>query len=549
MGMLVTTPAMSKTEQQLVADWQALAESRTHGVPIPEGARDGLSLEQQDAVRAATADSGVGMIAGVAGTGKTTVFGRIREAYETAGYRVVGEAYSATAAQELQRGSGIASRTIALAETTGRDLDQRTVLVLDEAGRIPSLELARIVDEVRTANAKLILSGDWRQLQPIGPGAALPYLSMETARIASEASAELQTIRRQTDPDLLSVAEVAATGNAAAALRAAAAQERVAVRPITDMALHEAARRVADALEQGSTVGLVAYRVDAKHLNQAVRTELQARGRLAEDKATYRVGTSEVGLAPGDLVAFTRNRYQDLGVRNGQRAEVIAVSAETREVLLWLTEFVREDRRGNVLRHGVPARFHDGTREQVISEPERAAVLGPGAVEDGLIRHDYVRTVDAAQGMTVERAVIFAHYDTQRMDRQWTAVAFTRARHDLQVVLSAEGMVQAEQATPTFERAHWPSRRQEQSQQQLPLLDHQMVTAVLAHAESLMARDRLGATTLTYPRIERDAERESGHVRMPEREERRRHEWGASLGTRRDETCTVAIQRSGRHHG
>ena len=498
LGALVTTAVMIRTEQMLVTGWQALAGMCGHEVPVPRGALDGLSPEQQDAVRAATVESGIGMITGLAGTGKTTVFERIRQAYEARGYCVVGEAYSAAAAQELQHGSGIASRTIALAETTGRHLDRHTVLVLDEAGRIPSGQMARIVAEVRAAGGKLILSGDWRQLQPIGPGAALPYLAMETVRVAPNARADLQAIRRQTDPQLRQVAEAAAAGHAALALRIAAAQERVTVQSTTETALHEAARHVAEALERGSTIGLVAYRVEAEHLNQMVRGKLQARGRLPEDMATYRAGQREIGLAPGDLIAFTQNRYRDFGVRNGQRAEVVAVNAETRTVLVRLTDSVREGRQGNAIRGGVPSRFHDGTREHVISQPERTVILAPEAVENGLLRHDYARTVDAAQGVTVDRAVVFTHYDTQRLDRQWGAVAFTRARYDVRVVLSAEGAAQAEQAASTFERGHWPLRGQDQGQQ-LPVSRSQTVAAVLSQAERLLARDRPGRTTLGYP--------------------------------------------------
>lgn len=499
LGTLVTTPAMIRIEQQLIVDWKALAEQHRHGVTVPETALVGLSSEQQDAVRAATAESGIGMITGMAGTGKTMVFDRVRQAYEAAGYRVIGEAYSAAAAQEVRRGSGITSRTIALAETAGRHLDRYTVLVLDEAGRIPSGQLARIVEDVRAADAKLILCGDWRQLQPIGPGAALPYLAMETARVSPDASADLQAIRRQTEPELRRVAEAAATGRPALALQAAVAQDRVVLQPTTDTAVREAARHLADALEHGSTIGLVAYRAETQLFNETVRRELRARGRLPDDAAIYQVGQRAFGLAPSDLVAFTQNRYQDFGVRNGQRAEIVAVNAQTREVLVRLTESVREDRVGQVVRGGVPANFHDGIRVHDIPDPERSAVLTVQDVERGLIRHDYARTVDAAQGLTADRAVVLSHYDAQRLDRQWAAVAFTRSRYDLRVVLSAEGAVQAEHAGPTLERSHWPAGSRDENQQQNPLRDRDTVAAILTQTERLLARDRPGSTTLGHP--------------------------------------------------
>lgn len=218
----------------------------------------------------------------------------------------------------------------------------------------------------------------------------------------------------------------------------------------------------------------------------------------------------EFRLAPGDLVAFTQNRYRDLGVRNGQRAEVVAVHSEAREVLVRLTETVREDHAGHIVRGGVPVLFHDGARVHEIPNPERAVVLTAEDVERGLIRLDYVRTVDAAQGLTVDRAVVLAHYETQRLNRQWAAVAFTRARHDLRVVLSAEGAVQVERATPTWERAHWPHASEDRDM----FLDRDTVAAVLAQTERLLARDRPGSTTLGYAAADmlaQDARQRYGH--------------------------------------
>jgi conjugative relaxase-like TrwC/TraI family protein len=505
----VTTPAMIRVEERLLKGWRALAEQHEHGVPASAAMLARLSAEQQDAVRAATAASGVGLVTGVAGAGKTTVFALVREAYEAAGYRVVGEAYSAAAAQALQQGSAIPSRTIALAETAGRDLDHHMVLVLDEAGRIPAGQLARIVDDVRAADAKLILSGDWRQLQPIGPGAALPRLAAETAGIAPEAGADLQAIRRQTDPDVRQVAEAAAAGRAAEALREAVAQHRVGIQPTTEAALEDAAEYLADALERGSAIGLVAYRAETRPLNDAVREALRMRGQLPEDAATYQVGERAFALAPGDLVAFAQNRY-DLGVRNGQRTEVVAVNPETREVLLRLTDAVREDRAGHVVRSGVPAQFHDGTRVHEATEPERTVVLTAEHIERALVRHDYARTVDAAQGLTVDRAVVLTHYETQRLDRQWAAVAFTRARRDLRVVVNADGAGQEGQAALLKEPAHWPSERAS-GQRQLPLLGHEAVAEVLTQTERLLARDRPGSTTLAHPAEESRARDDRGH--------------------------------------
>jgi hypothetical protein len=95
-----------------------------------------LRDEQREAASfLTTAPGSVQMLSGLAGTGKTYVQRVCREAWESAGLRVVGAALSAKAAGELQYGSGIRSRTIAsllkAAEVTNVHLPEMTT-PLDE---------------------------------------------------------------------------------------------------------------------------------------------------------------------------------------------------------------------------------------------------------------------------------------------------------------------------------------------------------------------------------------------------------------------------------
>ncbi|MEI4600223.1 AAA family ATPase, partial [Klebsiella pneumoniae] len=85
------------------------------------------------------------MVVGYAGTGKSAMLGVAREAWESAGYQVQGLALSGIAAENLESGSGIASRTIASIEHQwgqGRELlTDKSILVIDEAGMIGTRQM------------------------------------------------------------------------------------------------------------------------------------------------------------------------------------------------------------------------------------------------------------------------------------------------------------------------------------------------------------------------------------------------------------------------
>jgi ATP-dependent exoDNAse (exonuclease V) alpha subunit len=115
----------------------------------------------------------------MAGDGKTTMLRSAREVWEARGYQVQGVALAAVAAQGLENEAKIPSQTIAKLfysiDHPQKDarplLNDRTVLVVDEAGMVGTLQMARLVEEAEKAGAKLALVGDERQLQPIEQGA------------------------------------------------------------------------------------------------------------------------------------------------------------------------------------------------------------------------------------------------------------------------------------------------------------------------------------------------------------------------------------------
>ena len=186
-----TTRKMLALELGLAATAQALAAKTGHGVDpalCRRHAAAGLSTEQVRALGHITGGADLAAVVGHAGTGKSTLLGAARAVWAAAGYRVRGAALSGIAAEGLQQGAGIASRTIAALLHQWREgrekLTAGDVLVIDEAGMVGSRDLAALLAAVRAAGAKLVLVGDAEQLQPIAAGA--PFRAI-VERVGAEA--------------------------------------------------------------------------------------------------------------------------------------------------------------------------------------------------------------------------------------------------------------------------------------------------------------------------------------------------------------------------
>ena len=142
-----STPELLATERELL---QGALERRGEGagqvdertVEAALAGRPELSKEQAAMVRGLTeSGDGLQVVLGRAGSGKTYALQSAREAWEAAGYEVLGAALAARAASELEAGSGIRSRTLARLLLDARDLQRSplaamSVVVLDEAGMV-----------------------------------------------------------------------------------------------------------------------------------------------------------------------------------------------------------------------------------------------------------------------------------------------------------------------------------------------------------------------------------------------------------------------------
>jgi len=530
----ITTPEMITVEQRLLDQWRELLTRGGHQV-APQNVERAirrwesahnrqLSSAQKAAVYAITSDRAIAVVVGAAGSGKTASLEVARDAYERAGYYVRGEAWTAVAKDAMARQAGIVCQTIAAAEVRGRSLSARAVTIVDEAAIVSATHLQRLVSEVAASGGKLVLVGDERQLQPLGPGATFGHLAREAARQAAESSSTMQEILRQqrATQEVKEIAALAASGRPDAALRRADEAGRVWIHAYHDAMLRAAARAVVDGrIVSKDTMGLVPTRSEAAQLNAMIRKELRGRGILSSGDVRYAAEGGQarrgIALAVGDRVAFTTNDYH-AGVYNGMRGTVIGISP-SRDVSVKLDESYHRLGLGGTVRSD-PVVVDDAAAPRTVRGPEAAQYVNVPAYQvaprmsEGYtyLTHDYARTLPRAQGATIDRAVVAAHVESNAFCRQWGTVAFTRHREDVQVHLSAAGM--EHDRVPTYEPGHWPrGTRQEGwadpvqraaaalnhwSSEPEPVPDDMVLAEAMDEAAGRLAQDRPGPSTLDY---------------------------------------------------
>ena len=129
------------------------------------GRNPGLTDEQRDLVRAlCTSGHRIQCAIGRAGAGKTTTMAAARDAWEGAGWRVIGTAVKGEAARTLHAATGMPTETLAWYfahdDPHRAPLDARTVLIVDEASTISDRDLDRLMWLAGQTGATLRLIGD-----------------------------------------------------------------------------------------------------------------------------------------------------------------------------------------------------------------------------------------------------------------------------------------------------------------------------------------------------------------------------------------------------
>lgn len=398
------------SEELLDAEDRLLQLSRTTtGPTIPlatiervsrksDSERRMLGPDQASALSAiAVSGRVVDVLVGPAGAGKTTAMYALRRAWEREHGRgsVVGLAPSSGAAQVLGEDLGIASENTAkwwqTHLQTGETFSAKQLVIIDEASLAGTLSLDRITRLAADAGAKVLLVGDYAQLQAVDAGGAFGLLAKDRGDVA-----ELVDVHRFTH-EWEKRASLDLRHGHAEVLEAYAEHDRIVEGGTEAMTEAAYAAWRTDQRAGRTTVLIADSNESVTMLNTRARTDLILDGMVRGPRETdLHDGTQ---AASGDIVITRRNdrrlRAGGSWVRNGDR---------------WRVLDVRPDGSMLVRREG---------------RNRGASLLLPGGYVSEHVDLGYAVTSFRAQGITTDTAHVLVDAS---LTRESLYVAMTRGR-------------------------------------------------------------------------------------------------------------------------
>lgn len=390
--------------------------------------------KQCQAVRHITIDSGrVALMSGAAGSGKSMSSKMVVQAFEEAGYKVIGASVSWKATRNFESEAGAKSQSVASLVQSIKNgkspLDAKTVLCIDEHGMCGSADTSVILKEAERVGAKVVLIGESSQLVPISEGSA--FAAIEAALKANgdidgklpkqEKTAVLDDIQRQRQAWHRDAVYAMRAGDAEASLAAFETNGLLTTTDTKQEAIGKAVDAYMDAKGRTDEVlMLAATRADVCELNRIARERLKQRGDIAKTDVVVTVSYGELegyadsytiketrAFSARERVVFKKNDIKGIGVINGDEGTIEKV-VQTREGAEFTVKLDGKDGQAGKTVTFSTADYDSLDWCQAIS-------------------------VHSSQGKTVEEVVMLCDPDSGIMNRNLAYVGISRSRGDTRI--------------------------------------------------------------------------------------------------------------------
>ena len=484
-GRQFTTAETIRTEKEILRQMQQGCGRAEQIVPIQAAVAHTEKQQHLNAGQRAAAEEiltsrdVVQGLEGRAGVGKTTLLKSVREAAEQRGYVVEGFAPTSRAANQL-RDAGISADTLQGFLVRARQpTADRHLYMVDESSLASTKQVRDFLSKLDSGD-RVLLIGDTRQHQGVEAGKPFEQLvnaGMRTAQLD-------QIVRQREAPELLQAVEHLSRGEIAEGVALLEQQGRVT--EIADPQQRIAAIARSYAASPDNTIVVSPDNASRRQINQAVRSELQALGKIASEDHAMRVlaprsdmtgadRTWAARYAVNDVLHYPRGS-QDIGIEKQSYTQVIAthpkdnlltVQKEDGKTVTYsparlygvtvYRELEREFAVGDRLSFTAPSKELGvanrdlGTVQRIDKNGQLSVKMDNGksvSFDANQMRHfdhGYAVTSHSSQGLTADRVLV--NIDTnshpELINPRFAYVSVSRAAHDAQIYTNAASSLTA----------------------------------------------------------------------------------------------------------
>jgi conjugative relaxase-like TrwC/TraI family protein len=459
-----TTQTALEREKRIL---QIERDGRDKVTPVMEAARARVRLEgtnlnagqREAAGLMASTSNRIVAVQGFAGTGKSHMLDSARSLIESEGYQVRALAPYSSQVRAL-RELGMPANTLAsFLRARDKGIDRHTVLVIDEAGVVPTRLMEQVLKITDAAGARVVLLGDTAQTKAIEAGR--PFDQLQSAGMAT---ARMEEIQRQTDPMLRAAVELAAQGKTSPSLEKIAAVMEIPdgpqrrARVVADYMALSAAEREATLIVSGTNEarreinhgvreasGLAGHGIEFSTLIRRDSTQAERRfsknyamGDVIQPEQGYKSGLQRgeiytvVDTGPGNRLTVTDKDERKITFSPAQHAKISIYQPERAE--LSVGDTVR------ITRNNAALDLANGDRFKVAAVAPGKVILEAGGRNVELqadrplhLDHAYATTVHSAQGLTADRVFIDADTLSRTTAKDVYYVAISRARQEARI--------------------------------------------------------------------------------------------------------------------
>ena len=398
---------------------------------------------------------------GAAGTGKTATLQEIDRGLHVAGHEVLAVAPTRSAVEELQKVGFGNAMTISrlLEDQTAQESLRGNVLIVDEAGMVSGRQMEGLLGVARRKDARILFSGDTRQIQSVESSDALRILERES-RMTSVSLTGIQrqsnsgyreaieTLRRSPDQGFTKLQDLGA-------VREVPYMERAqAVADIYRTMTAEPARKVLVVAPTHEEIGRV---------TQAIREDLKQRSVLGDGETLRRhipLQWTEAqkkdisNYQSGQVLVFHRashgiEKHEALTVTGVSGSSIHAMNERGEEKSVTLTQarsFSVQERTEIEVAAG-DRLLMMGNRKEPGFRATNGELTTVRSVDRGIINledgrrvpanyreftHGYAVTAHRSQGKTVDQVIVAA----DAMKQELFYVAASRGREGISIVTS-----------------------------------------------------------------------------------------------------------------